>query len=391
MAKIAVFAGRVHHVERLIGVVTLLKSKGHDVNFITLDNYLNIDPNSGHLIRGNVPFVHVLNYLPQDDTARLMTAEAISQISTITNYVDPFHVSASLREACESLVAFQAFLVKEKPDLVLGLHENNFWYRILAYLCNMLSIPSVSFQEGMLRLRDETTQGKQSIAANYSTKLLCWSEASKESYMRAGVPASKLVATGISHLDPYFVPYSKQSVAYRLGLDQNRKIVAFLLPQTNRFDGNWQEQLSRVIEWTVGKSVQLVVRFHPFESEQLANNLRAGLGNNKNVKVFTGNTIDLIRASDMVITQHSTVAVEAMALGVPLVEIDLENRGVLESLAAQGVSILVQSGEISKLSDVLSGKLVVDPAKLKEWSSRNLGPTDGHATDRVVAELEKLL
>ena len=388
MAKIYVFAGRVHHVERLSSVVNLLIQKKHDVHFVTSDNYVNIDPNTSHLIQAGIPFIHILDYLPTGNGAQSMTADALRRIDHIADFVDPFYLAGSVREASESLLAFASLLTKESPDLVLGLHENNFWYRMLAYLCSRCNIPSVSFQEGTLRLRDEKTQGKQSIAADYSTKLMCWSDMSRMTYINAGVNPDKLVVTGISHLDPYMQPYNKQQLVYNLGFDPNKSLSSFLLPQTHRYDGNWKSAISEMVGWANNSGNQLALRFHPFEDESVSENIRP-VG--KNVRIVSVNTLDLIRASSMVISQHSTVAAETIALGVPLVELDLDNFGVLESLAEQGVATLIRAGEISKLTDVLTGKIVVDADKLKAWSQNNLGPLDGHSTERVVEQLEVLL
>lgn len=388
MGKIFIFAGRVHHVERLNAIAELLRLKGHTVTYITADNYLNIDPNTSHLIRSNVPFTHILNYLSANNSNGI-ASDALSKLGEIADCVDPFYLSGSVREAAECLIGFEHFLIQEKPDLVLGLHENNFWYRILAYCCSVQNIPCACFQEGLLRLRDETTQGKQSISADYSTKLLCWSDAARESYIKAGIPEEKLVVTGISHLDAYLQPYNKQQVKYNLGFDPNRLLASFLLPQISRYDGDWQFQLGTVVEWFGSNGYQLAIKFHPFENEQFVEQVSRSIY--KSAKVVTTNVLDLIRASSLVMSQHSTVAIETLALGIPLVEMDLNNFGVLESLSEQGVATLIRSGEMNKLKDILEGKVGIDPVKLVQWKNQNIGPLDGHSTDRVVAELERLL
>ena len=378
----------MHHVERLRLIVNALQSRGHSVEYLTADNYLNIDPNSAHLVKSGLAFKHISAYLPPNDLAREMTEKLLNSVGEIENYVDPYHLSGSVPEACEAVTGFHGYLLKEKPDLVLGLHENNFWYRILAYKCTQFKIPAVAFQEGLLRLRDETTQGKQSIAADYSTKLLCWSDAARDSYIRAGIPESKLAVTGISHLDAYLQPFNREQMAYNLGFDPRRKVVSFLLPQTSRYEGNWQTHLQALAEWASMNGVQLAVKFHPFESEGLVESVERGM---RSLKIVKADTLDLVRASSLVISQHSTVAIETVALGVPLVELDLDNHGILESLAEQGVAVSVRKGEAGKLADILSGKIAIAPAKLSAWRERNVGPLDGKSTERVCEELEKLL
>ena len=107
--------------------------------------------------------------------------------------------------------------------------------------------------------------------------------------------------------------------------------------------------------------------------------------------MIESDTLALIACSDVVISQHSTVAVETLALNVTLIELDLDNCGVLESLAEQGVAIPVAGGELSKIKQVLSGELKLNPAKLKEWTDLNIGPRDTGIVSRVVGEIEALL
>jgi len=119
--------------------------------------------------------------------------------------------------------------------------------------------------------------------------------------------------------------------------------------------------------------------------------LKFGIKDHPYAKVIEKDTLPLIACSDVVISQHSTVAIETLALDIPLVEIDLDNCGVLESLAEQAVAIPVGGGELSKIRQVLSGELKVNTVKLQEWIAQNVGPRDVGIVDRVVAEIEKLL
>lgn len=390
MAKIFVFAGRTHHVERLRQIVSLLSLKGHSVTYLTADNYLNIDPNDAHLHRAGLTYLHALNFRRKHAPDRQQTQMLLKDFGDVADYVDPFHLAASTREAVETLNAFDACLLDEQPQLVLGLHENNFWYRMLAYLCRERNIPAVSFQEGTLRMRDEQTQGKQSIAADYSRLLFCWSESAKQAYIQAGVPEEKLFVSGIAHLDPYFSPYQPEAVVYNLGLDPRLPVVAFLLPQTSRYEGDWQRHLEMVVNWAVGLRAQLIIKPHPFESE-IVPALSKQYANYKGVRALSLPSPDIIRAANFVISQHSTVAAETIALGKVFVELDLDNLGVLESLAEQGAAVSIRGGELDNLTKVLHGELKPDPIRVKQWAALNLGPLDGKASERIVARLEQML
>src|SRR3990167_460092 len=211
--KIVTFAGRVHHSLKLSCIVDALTSKGHNAFWVTADNAIGLDPNVEHLIRDRKSFVHVYDYLDSNDTKLItsMTHDILSKIAKhneretdIRSYISPFWFSYSIREACESIVAFEKFLDAEKPDCFLALHLQNFWAKSFGHLAYRRGIPVICFNEGRIRSRDQQTLNKQATAADDCQKLFCWSESAKQAYIEAGIQESKLAVTGIPHLEQWF-------------------------------------------------------------------------------------------------------------------------------------------------------------------------------------------
>ena len=377
--KIFTFAGRVHHVQRLDGIMQALEAAGANCAYITSDNYLNLDPNTVHLIQANKKFLHALDYLPSGSSgsviawaSQIMKSIEGEHRSDVRTYVEPFILASSVHEFCETLLAFDQMFEREKPDLVLILHGANAWGALIAYLCQARKIPCMAFSEGLTRNRDQETQNKQSLAAEYISHLCVWSEAARSAYLEAGVLSEKLYVTGVPHLDPWL----KERPA------KQGKVVAFCPPLTSRYEGDLGKAVSQLAEWAQKSRVNLVLRFHPFDN--VAEHVRQQLVSNPFVQVFTGETLELLSLADVVISQHSTVAVEALALGVPLVELDIDGVGVLESLVQQGVAIPVGDGELDKLNKMLSGELSVSANLRKAWVEKNIGPLDGKSVERVV-------
>ena len=327
-------------------------------------------------------FIHALDFLDVESTERT---------TRMTHY--------SVREACEFLCATEKALDSIKPDAVIVLHQQNFWTRTLGYLADRRGIPVVSFQEGKLRRRDQQTLNKQATAADDCSKLLCWSESARQEYLEAGIPDSKLAVTGIPHLAEWFGymaepknwQLGKKIQKQSLGFDPERWLVSFFPPLLSRYDGNPKTALGALADWSANNFTQLAIRLHPFEYEENVEKLKFGIKDHPYAKVIEKDTLPLIACSDVVISQHSTVAVETLALDVPLIEIDLDNVGVLESLAEQEVAIPMGGGELSKIKQVLNGELKVNPVKLQEWITQNVGPRDVRIVDRVVNEIERLL
>ena len=400
--KIISFAGRIHHWQKLSPLVEGLRQQGANIAYLCTDNATNNDPTTAYLFPAHEQFIHALNYLRQPSVQMVteMTRSILSHIdqqvatpeTDICNFVEPFWISYSIREACESMVSFANMLDTEKPSCVLILHENNFWTKSLAYLCKMKDIPCVCFQEGMLRLRDQKTLGKQSMASEYSRKLLVWSESAKQHYLESGINPDKVEVTGILHLDRWFrflknkEQFEQARQAHKLTLGfTNGKLVTFALPQINRYEGNPMHAIGKLSDWAADHFVQVAFRFHPFENEDIVEKLKGNLASHPTAKVITGGeTNELLASSDLAISQHSTIAVEAMALGVPLVEMDLDNVGVLESLSDKGVAFAIRSGQLNKISDILSGKEKLDADVVESWKKDNTGPTDGLSVSRAI-------
>ena len=403
-----VFSGRIHHWQKLSCVVDRLRELGCDARYYISDNVYNLDSAVEYLIPSQQPFVHALDFLDVNATQRTteMThgilrkiAEHNDRESDIRSFVSPYWVSYSVREACEFIVATEKALEQLNPDVVIVLHQQNFWTRSLGYFANRRGIPVVSFQEGRLRGRDQKTLNKQATAADDCRKLFCWSESARRAYIEAGILESKLAVTGIPHLEQWFGYMANQQTweigkklqKESLGFDPERWLVSFCPPLLSRYDGNPKTALGALADWSANEFIQLAIRLHPFEHEENVEKLKFGLKGHPYAKVIESDTLALIACSDLVLSQHSTVAVETLALGVPLAELDLDSVGILESLAEHGIAIPIGNGELPKIKQILSGDIRVNPGDLREWLDQNIGPRDTKIVSRIIGEIESLL
>ena len=403
---VIVFSGRQHHYERLSPVVNALRAKGVNVSYCISENAIQLDTSLEYLIPANEQFIHAQGYLAESDIPKVteMAHWMLSQVGRDTsNFVSPFWMAFTMREVAEVVVSFRNMLTSQKPECVLILHEANYWGKALAYLCHEVEIPCISFQEGHLRHRDQTTQGKFALSCGYSTKVLMWSDGAKQAYVNSGISAEKLEVVGIPHLDKWLTllletpkdgfAVMRQAIRTRLGLRNTLPLVTFALPQLGRYDGSPMKAIGLLSDWSADHPVQLAIRFHPFEAEETVRRVRDALVDHPRARVIEdGETVSLVLASDAVISQHTTIAVEALAMGVPLIEIDVDNVGVLECLAGQGVAVpIISKADFSKITDVVSGKLSVECATLHQWLESNIGPRDGKSTERAVQSIGRYL
>src|SRR3990167_10795920 len=94
-----VFAGHIHHFQKLSCVVDRLRESGCDARYYCADNGPNFDPAVEYLIPNAQPFIHALDFLDVNATQRTteMTHDILAKIashnareSDIRNYVNPF-------------------------------------------------------------------------------------------------------------------------------------------------------------------------------------------------------------------------------------------------------------------------------------------------------------
>lgn len=403
--RVFCFGGRQHHFSRIQPVMLKLREMGHEATWITASNCTNIDPSAEYLVPAGEKFLDVEDYLRQEDYPMIAGnthGTLVKMAHTVPEYgqdlfafVEPFWLAYTARECNEFLVSFRRMVEAEKPDAVGILHGANFWGKQIAYICSEMGVPTFSFQEGLLRHRDQATQGKQGIATEYISRVLVWSEASKSAYIEAGTPESNLRVVGIPHLDEWFQA-KDQDKLWQVGRQMQRRIygfnasplVSFCAPLLSRFDGNPTKTLGALADWSAETFTQLAIRLHPFENEANVARIRDALRDHTHAKLIESDTIALVASSDLVLSQQSTIAVEALALGVPLAEIDLDNAGVLESLADQGVA-----GRIDKVEDIeaiLGRGTGIEDVKLRAWLDYNVGPRDGRSAERAANEVAGL-
>ena len=193
--KISFFLGRIHHAMKLLPIAAALQERTVEIEFIIANNSINIDPTTAYLHQFGInEFHHVNDYI--DDIDKVNTiVDALKIDSRLFKHIPPFWIMSSVREAAECLVGFNNYLDVSKPDAVFGLHENNFWVKMLFYLAHQKEIRTYSLQEGIILEREERDLKKYSLGTDYTDFLFSWSEYDKQFYS----DESKIYPVGPSH------------------------------------------------------------------------------------------------------------------------------------------------------------------------------------------------
>ncbi len=384
--KISFFLGRIHHAQKLLPVAVELQQNGAEIEIVIANNSINIDPTTEYLHTFGVnEFHHVNDYIDNRENIDEI-AKSLGVDRSIFNHVPPFWVMSSIREASECLVGFDGYLDNSKPDAVFGLHENNFWVKILFYLAQQRGIKTYSLQEGIILEREEKDLGKYSIGTDYTDILFSWSEADKEFYSEP----DKIVPAGPSHLDDWidvshnamkFNPVAL-AIKNKLGIDSNKKVIVFAPPRLDLYKGDFQKALDLLIDWTRDRGIILLLSFHPFQG---------GIEQLKKVSdVYPHvvvrhdiNGLEYILIANVLITQTSTIAIESLLLNTPVMEIDVDYFGLEQPLWRHGAANLLEGDDLDKITQVLRGKKV-DPGG---FILDRFPLADGRSAKRIVEHI----
>lgn len=307
--NITVFAGRNHHFQKLKNVITHLQHEGHYVTILVADNAINIDPPDieiyPHLSELELPNFQVKHIRQYVDMSVTFDGLDLEKLSRLIGIVSPFWISYSASEYELTYKGVERYLSHESPDLVLGLHENNFWFTLIAYLCKQNNIPTFVFQEGLLRQIDQESMGKQSSSCKHSSHMFVWSDFDKNKYMEAGIASDKISVIGATHLA--HIPSEKV----------DRVVVA--LPLLQFYTGDLISDLQ------VFASIDNVyIRPHPFDRARFVNLPIP-------VKLDLSNDVEFALRSKVILSQHSSLLVEGFMTGCLVGQFNFGNVSILES------------------------------------------------------------
>lgn len=366
MARIAIFASRKHHAEKLGAIYNGLEQNGHEVFWITCNNSLNIDSPLEFLVPNQMKFVHVYDQVLTDREKKQIDVEAkkiINKSISVSPHFSPFWIVNSANEMGELFVLFEKFLKESQTNAVIVLHNANFFSRILSFIANKLKIPVFGFQEGMLRQRDQDSFEKQSLIANYTTKTFCWSRNDLEQIKKAD-PAANLTVGGLYHLD-----YTFDKLKTQKEIKQN-KILSFVPTMRSEYTGNIEQDALWLKSLCDKNRITFIFKPHPFEEKAFG------------IPAFDGDITEVLLHSDYIVSQHSTVMIESAVLGKHTAEINRTNFDATESLAGEAYFRVKTEQDFNEF--VSNGFIS------KKWVN-SMGYKVGNRTAEIVGEIEKWL
>jgi CDP-glycerol glycerophosphotransferase (TagB/SpsB family) len=232
--------------------------------------------------------------------------------------------------------------------------------------------------------------------ASGCTKVAVWGEGTRDLMMGYGVCSEKIVVTGAPRFDQLFQMARAQDSMWSKSISKQRLLFAALLLSNWKIDSfdkdcsviNSLESLARIEpDW------EIVVRPHPSERLEDYRRIFNLLGVKKLKLDQRSSIVSNLRDCTVVLTYASTVGVEGMILGKPVICLPIDPVHA-PLYAREGAAITVK--HLADLGGLI--KAVLTDAKLQyelaqrrqAFISRHLGHTDGASASRVARLIESL-
>lgn len=266
--------------------------------------------------------------------------------------------------------------------------------RALAYLfTTLISIYNpLEFFKKMTREMIKSTYPISSYTEGLNIAVV--SRFAKDAHINMGAPADKIFVTGQPRFD--LIEQSKtdrRKIIADLGIPKDKGIVVLATQPLGTLwtEKDREEFVSNVVNAMHEFSEkQLVIKIHPGENPEEYQKILTGVAGSKAIVCQSIDLYGLLRACDVLMTVHSTVALEAMIMDKPVIIINLSRRPDAMPYAQSGAALGVYKKE-----DIVPAirKALYDLKVRKElkksrdkFVAEHAYKLDGQATKRV-AEL----
>lgn len=404
--KCLVFTCQQHHLIKILNVADLLRETGNEVIFATSQNG-NVEFSGDFelpLLDRNIPYLFIHDYISNNTLGNIRR-----EIDENQDFLKKLHDSAgashysflvdagfnnAIYELAENYVLMEALLEDVRPDFLLILHELNFWTKTIAYLAHKRKIPVITFQEG--HYSDGDTSNKLTVRAltEYSDLLLAWGSRIKGNMEKALGGCNKIKVIGAPHTDDLyrsFVSFRREDYLAKIELVQNKTIYSLFMTDSMENPENIIVWFKNFLTYT---SAQGIVKFRPatdFEMFRKCKERHEQL----NVKIYyNDNPNDILFVSDYVITEDSTVGLEALMLKKPIFYV-YSHLNLFNYDQVALATLKCNSNDLSEYDSVVE---VINNynaeeywAKADKYVNERIYCFDGDASERAVQAIGELL
>lgn len=331
--KVTAYIALKHHTRFIIPIMNTLKMHGAQINYLVAQAERSQEITA---IETGLQYNHIFDFLTDDDTELcrdiyldMRDTFGPTLLKDIAYSLQvPTVIDKTLYTTAQEYVAFKKYFQVYKPDLCLALHEVNRWGKMFAYHAKCSGVPMITLQEGLLTTASANLNYQMTGHVQYSTLCFVWGEGSRQKLAGFEAPADRIIPTGNTHLSNEIKKLNRKKVREKIRkrFCNDDKFVVLLLYSATITKAD--EFIAFFEIFKHRKNIELFIKFHPATSRVHIDNWLATVPDEilSPIKFIHGeeDTYDLIAMSDLcVIPEGSTTGLEALAIGKPLILLDL--------------------------------------------------------------------
>ncbi|MCM2284585.1 MAG: hypothetical protein NDI81_07380 [Desulfobacula sp.] len=396
--KIIVYIALPHHTRFISPVMERLSRQGAEILYIVGQAERSQEITA---VKLGLNYSHVFDFVTDQDSDDIQTNYL--QLRDVLSGHLKHHfllgsspltvIDKTLYSTAVEYIGFRNLLKKEKPDLCFALHELNRWGKIFAFWSKKLNIPVITFQEGLYYGLDFGYTGH----VQYTTLNLVWGKRIKKKLTDFEAPGDRILPVGNTHLANE-IEYQRKNAIRKKKRKQYRCKDSFALLLLISGEIPSVRELYPLFESVADSTgTFLFIKFHPITPLDQMKKWVSSIPDNytKRIRAFHDdeNTYDLMSLSDLcILVQPSTTGLEALALGKPLVHLDVRMRDKLPySFTEFKVAVKMTPAELGKaLSQHTDFSRIIHPDDVKTYLQAELSETDT-AIENVINISEKLI
>jgi len=299
----------------------------------------------------------------------------------------------------------ERMIEKEKPRLVMIQNENGLFERCLVVACRRLGVPTLAVQHGdidpyrsgYMCMRDQMSAdvSERSRSFPIPNMTAVFGPYYRDLLTRlCGYPENAVVVTGQPRCDRLFSAkkiYSRESFLERHGIVSSNKVILW----TTQCHVLGVEENSRNLKAVISairemKDTTLIIKEHPGERGRYRTMIERYLHEqNVDAILLSGNadTYELLFTCNLLVTKYSTTAMEAVAMGRPVIILDLNSKVASAAIdyVEEGVALGVHEENALRpaIERLVSGDTELSSSR-KRFVKKYLYRIDGKASERLI-------
>lgn len=326
---------------------------------------------------------------------------------------DSFDIMFGYRfpEAIKRIETIKRIIEVEKPDCISLIDEADSFGRCIVTAAKLKGVPVVAMQHGLIGPQPPAymhSKGSISPKGNIKSpycpipnKTAVYGPYDKRILTEiSSYPKDSVVVTGQPRYDILArvnEVFDREKTLEKLNLDKNKKLIVW----TTQSHGLTKEENEKSFNAVynaikeLSDDVQLVIKLHPNEFDLT---LHKEIAKEVGIKPIITKDIDIyeiLYACDIMLTKHSTTAIEAMILNKPVITMNFSKEADPMPYAESGAALGVYKEEdlIINIKKALYDKQTQEKLKKarEKFVYEHAYKQDGKATERVCDLIEEMI